>query len=514
MAVTNKGQIPHGHIGHAPSHPSSLEQGEASTSRAAAGLGKSKKRRWLVPAALAVAGTGMVAAALLSRSTWAPPVRNLLGGDRPGAGVEDSAHHEEAGHAQEGETGDRHAAPAPPGHDTANEIRLSEKGSKNVGLTLMAVQTRDFEKTVSIPAMVAERPGRTQTTVSALMTGIVTRIYRVRGEAVQSGEPLFDLRLTHEDLVEKQSDLLRELEQLEVVKREVARLEQVTASGAIAGKSLLERQYEEKKAEAGIRAARQALLLHGLSEEQIQEIADKRQLLRSVTIAAPPFSEHSSGHDHDDFYQVSELAVNPGDHVATGAVLATLTDHCELYIEGKAFEQDAGVLNRAANQGDKLTAIVEANGSGKEEVPGLHILYVEDQVDRQSRALKFYVGLPNTLVRNEQTADSRRFIAWRYRPGQRVELLVPVETWKDRIVLPREAVVQDGPDWFVFQKHGEHFDRTPVHVVYRDQRWAVLDNDGTLFPGDTVVATGAFQMHLALKNKAGGGVDPHAGHNH
>jgi hypothetical protein len=35
-----------------------------------------------------------------------------------------------------------------------------------------------------------------------------------------------------------------------------------------------------------------------------------------------------------------------------------------------------------------------------------------------------------------------------------------------------------------------------------------------LFPGDVVAQRGAHQMQMALKNKSGGGVDPHAGHNH
>ena len=42
----------------------------------------------------------------------------------------------------------------------------------------------------------------------------------------------------------------------------------------------------------------------------------------------------------------------------------------------------------------------------------------------------------------------------------------------------------------------------------------VVANDGAIFPGDTVAMTGAHQMQLALKNKAGGAIDPHAGHNH
>jgi hypothetical protein len=66
----------------------------------------------------------------------------------------------------------------------------------------------------------------------------------------------------------------------------------------------------------------------------------------------------------------------------------------------------------------------------------------------------------------------------------------------------------------VYRQNGDHFDRVPVHIEHRDQTSVVVANDGSLFPGDTVAGTGAYLIHQALKNKAGGGVDPHAGHNH
>jgi hypothetical protein len=185
-----------------------------------------------------------------------------------------------------------------------------------------------------------------------------------------------------------------------------------------------------------------------------------------------------------------------------------------LYIEGMAFEQDAQALNKAAQQGLPVSARIESSGEETQELNNLRVLYIQNEVERDSRALKFYVSLPNQLSRNDTSRDGHRFIAWRYRPGQRVDVMVPVELWSQRIVLPVEAVVKEGAEWFIFQQNGAQFDRKPVHVEYRDQRWAVIDNDGTLFPGDVVAATGAYQMHLAMKNKAGGGVDPHAGHNH
>lgn len=325
---------------------------------------------------------------------------------------------------------------------------------------------------------------------------------------------MFDLRLTHEDLVEKQSSLLRWLEELDVIKREVARLRDVTASGAVAGKRLLEAEYEQQKTEAAIRAESQALLLHGLSKEQVAQIVEQRQLLQNLTIFAPPLSDCKTCTEHDEFLQVAELLVRLGEHVITGTRLATLNDHCELHVEGRAFEQDGEALNAAANAGADVTAVVNLDGTVERTVPGLHILYVENQVERDSRALKFYVRLPNELVRNEVTPDDHRFIGWRYKPGQRVELLVPVERWSQRIVLPVEAVVQEGAETYVYQENGDHFDRKPVHVEYRDQRFAVIENDGTLALGDSIAVKGAYQIHLALKNKSGGGPDPHAGHNH
>ena len=95
-----------------------------------------------------------------------------------------------------------------------------------------------------------------------------------------------------------------------------------------------------------------------------------------------------------------------------------------------------------------------------------------------------------------------------------MQLLIPVETWKKQIVLPVEAVASEGAEQFVFQENGDHFDRRPVHVLYQDQLWAVIENDGSIFPGDKIAFAGAHQLQMALKNKAGGAVDPHAGHNH
>jgi len=478
-------------------------------------------RRRLALGAVLLLLTAAASSAYLWRETWTAWTRQLAADLQQRVSERSQPAGEHHGVAEElpGAAHHTHSHAEDAGHDHADpcadsSIELSPTARKNVGLELMTVQLSDFDRTINVPAVVTGRPGRTTITVSAPMNGIVTRVYPIRGQAVDPGDPLFELRLTHEDLVNAQSAFLETLERLDVIKREIARLKEVTASGAVAGKTLLARRYEQQQTEARLRAQRQALVLHGLSEQQLQQIEATRHLIQRVTVRVPQPADEPSAGGSERVLQMARLEVGPGQHVQVGDVLCVLRDHAVLYIEGKAFEEDFPVLNLAVQTDAPITALVEADGQQTQTVGELKILYIDDEVELKSRELRFYVRLPNQLVRDERTQQGHRFVSWRFKPGQRVQLLVPVERWEDRIVLPIEAVVQDGAEWFVFRVHKDHFDRKPVHVEYRDQRWAVLADDGALFPGDVVVASGAYQMHVAMKNKSGAAVDPHAGHQH
>jgi hypothetical protein len=124
------------------------------------------------------------------------------------------------------------------------------------------------------------------------------------------------------------------------------------------------------------------------------------------------------------------------------------------------------------------------------------------------------VSLRNQFLREDKSPSGHRFVYWQFRPGQRCQISLPVETWSDRIVLPIEAVANDGVEYYVFEANGDHFDRRTVHVEYRDEKSAVIANDGALKVGTQVARSAAHYLQMALKNKSGGAVDPHAGHNH
>ena len=99
---------------------------------------------------------------------------------------------------------------------------------------------------------------------------------------------------------------------------------------------------------------------------------------------------------------------------------------------------------------------------------------------------------------------------WRFRPGQRVRLKIPVERLEDVFVLPAAAVVREGPEAYVFRQNGDVFDRKPVRVLAEDRSEVVVANDGSVGPGQYVVRNHAAALNRALKAAAAGG----GGHEH
>ena len=478
--------------------------------------------KWL----LAPAAVALAAGLWLTAGWWLPAATALAFGEAADpAAVEDG--HDHAAHG---------------GGAAGDSIRLSEQARGTIGLRTAEVAPTTFDRTITVPGVVAERPGRTNFQVAAPMTGVVTDVFVTEGQAVRPGDPLFVMRLTHEDVVQAQTEYLKTLEALDVEDREIGRLQNVTR-GVVAGKVVLERQYEKQKLEGLLRAQREALLLHGLAESQVARIAADRNLVREIRVDVPePHDPGEAGHEDrhgpavreaiqevtataaayqpgsaspsDPPLTVERLTAHAGDAVGANAPLAELSDYATLYIEGRAFERDAAAVARAAREDRPVTALpTDSLGPDAEPIAGLEITYAANRVDEVTRAAPFYVLLPNEVVRDAETT-SGRFLTWRYKPGQRFRLRVPVESYENVIVLPVEAIAEAGAERFAFVENGATFERRPVRVEYRDADSVVIADDGSLLPGETVAVTAAHQLQMALKNAAGGGIDPHAGHNH
>lgn len=458
--------------------------------------------------------------------------------DPPTVDAESEVDHE--GHDHSSHAGHDHS-----GHSDAESVELSKQARINMRLRTEPISVGVYTQYVEVPGVVTEWPGRTHIAVTSPLTGVLNSIQISRGELVKSGTPLFTLRLTHQDLVNSQEKFLTKLGELDVEQREIERLSSIASSGAIAGKTLLTRKYERDKLMAGVRAARQSMLLHGLTEEQINEIERSRVLIREVTVIAPEVHEDRSLHHEslsqvntrlaestgdrfasmaqppttaahpphiDAEFLVTELRARLGQSVAAGDELAQLSDFSQLLIEGQAFQRDGKVLRQAAGTDADVQAVF-GSSEDAEVIDGLHVVYIGTEVDRKSRALPFYVALSNQIERSEQSGD-KRYVSWRYKPGQRLTVRVPVSRLQNAIVVPKDAVASEGPEQYLFVENGDHFDRVPVAVLARDSINVAIANDGQVWPGQSIAVRGAHQLQMALKNKSGGAIDPHAGHNH
>ncbi|WP_231617265.1 efflux RND transporter periplasmic adaptor subunit [Novipirellula aureliae] len=491
-------------------------------------------------------GLTLVIVAALTYMLWWPPLSNWVDAtltSQASDGVDEPPHDP--------------ATTAATSADSPSLI-LTPQAIKNLGLTgeyLRGMKLSTYRRSITVPAVIVPKPGRSQVVISSPLNGVVTHVHAVTGQAVMPGELLMEVRLTYEELVDRQTEYLKTLSELEVEMREINRLEDATRTGAVSGKSLLERRYAKDKLEAVLRSQREALRMHGLSDRQVEQIGTTGRLLQKLQVVAPDIDRHdhdedgelelrlsqvvawpasyalsqndaanlpssidSSGspnhsdHEHRPLV-VEDLRVHKGQAVVEGDKLCSLSDYSQLYIEGRAFENDMTAINEAISQGWSINAIF-SGARGTEIVRDLKLAFVANGIDPISRTLSVFVELPNEVIRDDTTAEGIRYLDWKYRLGQRLELQVPVEEWQNQMVVPVDAIVRDGADWFVFKQNGKQFERVAVHLLHRDQNDAVIANDGALFPGDVIAMRSAHQMQMAIKNQSGGAVDPHAGHNH
>ena len=239
-----------------------------------------------------------------------------------------------------------HAAGDEHDHDHApaaknSSIELSPAGLKNIGFQPAKVSLEAFERTETLPAIVVERPGNTVPRNGAV-DGRGDEVLCRRGRGDRARQPDVRSAADARGAGHSQQEFLKTAESLDVVDREIAGCSAL-GEGVVAGKRMLEQQYEKQKLEASLSGGRAGAVAARAHEEQVADIPQTRKLLQSLTVCA-------AGHVHggrcgdDHLFHVQQIAVSPGEQVEAGQELCVLADHCELMVEGRAFEDDATLL--------------------------------------------------------------------------------------------------------------------------------------------------------------------------
>ena len=400
----------------------------------------------------------------------------------------------------------------------AKVLKLSPQARKNLGLVSKSVSLQPYWRTIQVPGTIVDRPGISDRGVTSPAVGVVTEVHAFAGDTVKPGETLFTLKLFSEYLQKTQSDFFKATRETELIKQERARLEGIAKVGAIAGSRIIELDQRKSRQEALIQAYRQDLLTRGLLPSHIEQIAKGQFISTIEVVAPPPVSDRRDAKkiqqvvfldddgDQGLVYEVQELKVELGQQVQAGQALSILANHRSLYLEGHAFKQDAPMLEHAAQNAWPIT--VEFAEDDSQHWPlskqVYEIRHLANTIDRASRTFDFFIPLTNQS--RTYNKDGQLFVVWRFRPGQRVRLHVPVEELKNVIVLPTAALVREGPEAYVFQQNGDLFNRIPVHVLHEDRLNVVLANDGSVSPGFYLAQSSAASLNRVLKAQAASGV--------
>lgn len=441
---------------------------------------------WAVVATLGVT-------AFLTRDSWLP----LLSKPPAASGAED------------------HAAPV----EDLKVLKLTRQARQNLHLTSQAAKPQAYWRKIQVPGAIVDRPGRSDRGVTSPAAGVITQVHAFPGDTVKVGDRLFTLRLFSEYLQSTQKELFSATRESEFIQSELERLGPLAERGSVAKTRIIDLENQLRRQGAVIQAHRQDLITRGLNPQQIESVA-KGTFVSTVEVVAPPLGASAgeprvtqptslpttTDSSQEFAYEVQELNAELGQQVQAGQLLSTLANHGALYIEGHAFKREAPFLEAAAQHGWSIT--VEFAEDNPHRWPAIdqtfEIRHLSNAIDTSSRTFDFFIPLQNQA--RVYTKDDQTFIVWRFRPGQRVRLHVPVEQMEDVLVLPAAAVVREGPEAYVFQQNGDLFNRLPVHVLHEDRLHVVIANDGSVTPGVYLAQNAAASLNRVLKAQAASGM--------
>ena len=389
-------------------------------------------------------------------------------------------------------------------------LKLSESARRNLHLVSKSVKPQTYWRTIQIPGIITDRPGFSDRGVTSPAVGAVAEVHAFPGDTVRPGEKLFTLRLFSEYLQNTQAELFRANKELQLIAENKARIDSAAQTGAVSGVKLVELDNQAKRQAAAIQGFRQDLLTRGLTPSQIDAVAEGKFVSTIEVVAPPPRFLTSDQQDEPNYksprYEVQELKVDLGQQVQAGQLLSMLSNHQDLYIEGSAFKRESTLLAKVAENNWPVQAeFSDDDGSPWQEtgIP-LTIRHLANSLDLQSRTLSFFVPLENQSRSYEK--EGQVFAVWRFRPGQRVRLHIPVEEMQNVLVLPAPAVVREGPEAYVFQQNGDLFNRIAVNVLHQDRLNVVIANDGSVTPGLYLAQSSAAALNRVLKAQAASGV--------
>lgn len=184
--------------------------------------------------------------------------------------------------------------------------------------------------------------------------------------------------------------------------------------------------------------------------------------------------------------------VTMGASVDPSAPLFKIMDLSTVIIEGEVFEDYVPSLSMGQR------ARIHVNAYPGEAFTG-EIIFISSVLDPETRSAQIWVQVDNRHGK--------------LKPEMFGEVAIVVGSNPEAIAVPVDAVIEAGPDKFVFVENGEIYQKVDVVTGLRDDLYVEIVEG--LYPGDVVVTQGNHQLlSVVARPQAGGVQDESKPHGH
>ncbi len=360
-------------------------------------------------------------------------------------------------------------AVAPAGEE-AVEVSVTPEAVERAGIKTTIVGTQTMASGITVPGTVATNAYR-DTKVNSLVGGVVREVSADLGATVTRRQPLAVIFST--ELADAQMKYLSVQAMFEADHQKLVRTEKLVALGAASRQELEDVTAVHTGHSTEVMAARQRLLLLGLTSDQFAGLTDASHVVSDVVVRAPGDGV------------VIARNVNPGQVVGAAQELFVVTDLRTVWVIGDLFEKDFA----SVKVGSPATIAIPSRRS---TVANGRVAYIDPRVDPATRTAKVRVEVPNQGME--------------LRLGMYVTLDFRTSSGERSVVVPREAVHAIGDRNVVYiavEGDDGRFAERPVKLgVVMGDSVQVLEGVKT---GDRVVTSGGFFLRgEAARNRSGG----------
>jgi RND family efflux transporter MFP subunit len=253
------------------------------------------------------------------------------------------------------------------------EVTIPAEDLERLHLKFAKVTETAVKVEVRVPGTVQPNAYK-QVRVTPLAGGVVTQVAADLGQTVKRGQAL--AQIFSRDLAEAQTKYIADNAELEAEHKKLVRTQELIRLGAASRQELEEIEANHQVHAAHVEEARQKLLLLGLDDRQVAEVAAGRQASTNISIPSPLDGV------------VTARSVNLGQVVTAAQDLFTVTDLSSVWIEASLLENDFGAVS-VGTPGTITTPAYAAR-----HYRGV-VSYIDPQVDPQTRTAKVRLAVEN-----------------------------------------------------------------------------------------------------------------------